>query len=250
MRSDHSYSQGVDMRKFQFIIIGVFFTFLISGMLQYPLDAQQQPSNPDEHMKGEDFTRILKDEWSYLKDATDEYLKTTSKKSEFETSKEYADRIARTKAAFVAKVDTHIQEQKYDRRVFSVLFKASLISYNADLQRYLITCTGSVEAPYDIPTLRCIVPKNPFVVLTDSVNRGFRTSALRVRIPTDYRWSVPRDEAKEAKGDEADLFYEVRFVLDLRQEDMVKQAKLKIIPTQISMLNIASHKVYWSVDIK
>lgn len=238
------------MRKLILSVTGLFLVFLIIGIVSDPLEAQQQPDNPDEFMKGEDFTRILKDEWSFLKDATDEYLSSTSSKSEFETSKEYADRIARTKAAFVAKVNSHIQEKKFDKRVFGVLFKASFISYDADLQQYLITSSESVEAPYDIPALECIVPKNPFVSLTDSVNRGFRTSALRVVIPSNYRWSVSRDEARMAKGDESNIYFQVHFVLDLRQEDMTKQAKMRIIPTQIAMLNLSSRKVYWSLDIK
>ena len=237
------------MRKPLYSLFGLVFTFLIPGALDFRLDAQQQV-NPDDFMKGEEFTRILKDEWSHLRDATDEYFKATSTRSEFETSKEYGDRIARTKAALVAKINSHIQEMKFDRRVFGVLFKASLVSYDADLQQYVIAGSQSVEAPYDIPSLHCIVPPNPFVVLADSVNRGFRTSALRVKFPPNYRWSVPRDDARMAKGDESDIYFDVLFVLDLRQEDMVKQAKLRIIPTKISMLNLSSHKIYWSMDIK
>jgi hypothetical protein len=228
----------------------LFLAVLIVGTWAQRLGARQQLANPDDNMKGEDFTRILKDEWSYVRDATDAYLGATNKKSEFETSKEYGERVTKAKAAFVAKMNGHIQEKKFDKRVFGVLFKASLLSYNADLQQYLIASTESVEAPYDIPTLHCIVPRNSFVVLTDSVNRGFRTSALRVKFPANYRWSVSRDDAKLAKGDESNIYFQIRFVLDLRQEEMVKQAKLKIIPTQISMINLGSQKSYWSTDIR
>jgi hypothetical protein len=238
------------MRKPFLSVMMVILAVLVSGLWENPLRAQQQLSNPDEYMKGEDFTRILKDEWGYLRDATDGYLGSIEKKSEFETSKEFGDRIAKAKAAFVAKINAHIQEKKFDKRVFGVLFKASLVSYNADQQQYTISSTESIEAPYDIPTLHCIVPRNSFVALTDSVNRGFRTSALRIKFPTNYRWNVARDEAKIAKGEEPNIFFQIRFVIDLRQEDMVKQAKLRIIPTQISMLNPASRKVYWSTDIK
>jgi hypothetical protein len=237
------------MRKLLLSVFGLSIAFLIPHLSFGQVDAQQS-LNPDEYMKGEEFTKILKDEWSYLKDEVDEYIAATKSKSEFETSKEYADRIARTKASLIAKINSHIQEKKYDKRVFGVLFKASLGSYDADRQQYIISGSGTVEAPYDIPTLECIVPKNQFVVLTDSVNRGFRTSALRIRIPHNYRWSVPRDEAKAANANEANIYYQVRFVLDLHQEDLTKQATIRIIPTQISMLNVESHKVYWIVDIK
>lgn len=238
------------MRKLFLSALMITLAVLISGSWEKQLRAQQQLSNPDDYMKGEDFTRILKDEWGYLRDATDGYLGSIDKKSEFETSKEYGDRIAKAKAAFVAKINAHIQEKKFDKRVFGVLFKASLVSYNADLQQYIISSSESIEAPYDIPTLHCIVPRNSFVALTDSVNRGFRTSALRIKFPSNYRWSVARDEAKIAKGEEPNIFFQIRFVLDLRQEDMVKQARLRIMPTQISMLNPTSHKIYWSTEIK
>lgn len=237
------------MRKLLLSAIGLLVVSLIPQVMLGQVESQQ-PINPDEYMKGEDFTKILKDEWSYLKDEIDEYIKATKSKSEFETSKQYADRIARTKAALVAKINSHIQEKKYDKRVFGVLFKATLVSYDADKQQYLIACESTVEAPYDIPTVECVVPKNQFVVLTDSVNRGFRTSALRIRIPHNYRWSVPAEEAKAARNDEANIYYQVRFVLDFHQEDMAKRATIRIIPTQISMLNIASHKVYWIVDMR
>lgn len=238
------------MRKFLFPVIGLFLLFFILGAVGSRVYSQQQSLNPDDFMKGEDFTKILKDEWSYLKDGIDEYLASIEKKTEFETTKEFGERVDRTKAAFVAKINNHILEKKFDKRVFGVLFKASLESYNADQQQYLIRSAESVEAPYDIPSLRCVVPKNSYVVLTDSINRGFRSSALRIKFPPKYRWGVSRDDARAAKNEEPNIYFEVRFVLDLRQEDLVKQAKLRIIPTQFSMLNSATHKIYWSQDIK
>lgn len=230
--------------------MGLIVASFIPAIVGNNLFAQLPTMNPDDYMKGEDFTRILKDEWSFLKDATDEYLASTDKKSEFETTQEFNDRVARTKAAFIEKVNKHLQEKKFDKRVFSVLFKASLVSYDADKHQYLIRSAESVEAPYNIPSLYCTIPKNPFVILTDSVNRGFRTSAIQIRFPRNYRWTVARDDAKAAKNEEAEIYFQVRFVLDFRQDDFNKQARMRIIPTQISMLNLSTHKVYWSQDIK
>lgn len=238
------------MRKPFFSILQLLYVLLILGATGQRVVAQQQLPSPDDNMKTDDFTRILKDEWSFLKDATDEYLASTSKKSEFETTNEFGERVAKLKAAYVNKIDNHIKEKKIDKRVFSVLFKGSLVSYNADSQQYLIAGSETVEAPYDIPSVRCIVPPNPYVILTDSVNRGFRTSALRIRFSPGYRWNISRDDAKMAKADEPNIYFQVRFVLDLRQEDMVKEAKMKMIPTKISMVSRASHRIYWTADIK
>ncbi len=238
------------MRKIVLPAIGLFLACLVPSWSGGPLYAQEPTMNPDDYMKGEDFTRILKDEWSYLKDATDEVLSATSKKSEFETTKEYEERVARLKATYIDKINKHLQEKKLDKRVFGVLFKASLVSYNADKQQYLIRSAESVEAPYNIPTLFCTIPKNPFVILTDSVHRGFRTSAIQIRFPKDYRWGVSREDARGAKNDEASIYFQVRFVLGFRQDDFKKKATMRIIPIQIAMLNPNSHKVYWSQDIK
>lgn len=237
------------MRTYFSLICGFILFFSVAGLFGGRAQAQQLP-NPDENMKGEDFTRILKDEWSYLKEATDEFLASTGTRSEFETSQEFAKRAAALKAALVNKVNAHIVEKKFDKRVFGVLYKASLKKFDADRQEYLIGSSESVEAPYDIPTLHCLVPSNPYVVLADSVNRGFRSSALRVRFPSAYRWKVSRDDARMAKNEESAIYFVVRFILDLRQEDMVREARMRIIPTKISMENIGSKKVYWTENIK
>lgn len=241
---------GVFMHTLLRFFIGLLFAVVVLMASSEPMNAQQQAFNPDDNLMAEDFTKILKDEWSYLKEATDEYLEVTAKKTEFETSKEYDLRVARSKAAYIAKVNAHIKDKKLDTRVFTVILKASLLSYNADLQQYLIAGAGFIEAPYDIPTLRCIVPPNKFVVLADSINRGFRSSSLRIQLPTDYRWKVGRDEARAAKSEEQNVYFRVRFVIDVRQEDMVKEARLRMIPKEIAMVNVSTQKVYWTEQVK
>jgi hypothetical protein len=214
------------------------------------VQVQQQSKIEEENFKSEDFTKLLKDEWSFLKDATDEYLASVSMKTEFETSKEFADRAAKLKSAYVNKVSGHLKEKKLDRRTFNVLFKTTLVKFDADLLQYRIACSGTVEAPYDIPSLHCIVPTNPYVILSDSVNRGFRTSSLRIRFAPSYRWKVNRDEARVAKNEEPGIYFKIQFVIDMSQEDMVKQAHLRIIPKRITMVNDGSHKIYWTEELK
>jgi len=237
------------MRNHPVLIPGFILLLSLAGSSGEPARAQQL-RNPDDNMKGEDFTRILKDEWSFLKDETDQFLAASTGKTEFETSQEYAKRVAALKAALVNKVNAHIAEKKLDKRVFGVLYKASLIKYDADRQEYRIGSAESIEAPYDIPTLHCLVPSNPYVFLADSVNRGFRSSALRIHFPSAYRWKVSRDEARMAKNEESGIYFVVRFILDIRQEDMVREARMRIIPTKISMENVGANKVYWTENIK
>jgi hypothetical protein len=238
------------MQKAFATILGILCTLIVSITVSDVLRAQQPAARIEESLRAEDFTKILKDEWSFLKDRTDEFLAASAKRTEFETTKEYGDRVAGVKAALVNKVSNHIREMKLDRRIFLVYFKTSLIAYNADLQQYQISGGSTIEAPYDIPSLKCVVPPNPYLVIADSVVRGFRSSALRIQLPPDYRWKVARDEARMAKGEEPSLFFRVRFVLDLRQDDMVKQAKLRIIPLDIAMMNTMSKKIYWTDQIK
>ena len=69
------------MRKLFGLVTGFLFAIVVGSTTGSEAQAQQQFDNPDENMKGDDFTRILKDEWSYLKDATDTFLATSAKKT-------------------------------------------------------------------------------------------------------------------------------------------------------------------------
>ena len=229
--------------------LGGFLTMvLLSSFTAPPVFAQQAPE--EETLMPENVTQILKEEWTFLRDETNTYLKAIEKRGEFETSPEFELRVANTKAGYINKVNLHARERKYDKRNMSALFKATLASFNPDAGVYSVRCDVNIEAPYDIPALITFVPTNPYLGITDTVRGGYRMSKLYLKFKPDLKWKVTRDVAQSAKGDEANVYFKVRFVLDLSQEGIVKQAKLKVVPKEIVLMNTKNKMVFWRQEIR
>lgn len=246
--SFHSFNSEelfMRFRTYRFMILG--FTLVTATLaLEIHLNAQQPQDAPKEEiLMPEDMTRILKEEWQYLKDETDAYLKTVEKKAEFETKAEYDDRVGRLRQTFVSKVNSHIAEKKFDKRVFAVLLKANLDSYSPDTGKYTITVRSFVEAPYNTPTIKCTVPPNNYVGLADSIRQGYRSSALYLKFLPNFKWTTGRDAARIAKSDEANIFFRVSMVVDLNQAGIKNQANIKIIPKEISLVNRQNQQKLW-----
>jgi hypothetical protein len=208
------------------------------------LRAQQQNS-PDDVLTPEAFSTILKDEWIYLRDATDQLVKDTEKRGEFETSPEFQARVARTRQLFLEKLNGRIKDTKMGSRVFSVWFKATLASYDADAGIYAVTCSETAEAPYDIPTVGCTIPSNAYVEMADSIRGGYRTSSIRLKFHPNFQWMVARNEAMAAKAGEQNIFFRVRFTVNMSQEKITTKARIRIIPTEISLIDQQNKYVFW-----
>jgi hypothetical protein len=210
----------------------------------------QQPTYQDDNLSPESFSILLKDEWVYLRDAIDQLNKETEKRGEFETTPEFQARAARAKQLFLDKLNGRIKETKLDRRLFGVWFKATLVSYDADAGVYSVSCATTVEAPYDIPTVECFIPDNPYVEKADSIRGGYRTSSLRLKFNPDFKWTVARNDAMTAKSNEPNIYFKVHFEVNVKQEDFSTQALLKIIPKDITLINQVNKFMYWKEEIK
>jgi hypothetical protein len=210
----------------------------------------QQAVYQDEDTPPESFTILLKDEWAYLRDAIEQLKNETENKGEFETTQEFQLRVARSHDSLQSKLNTHLRETRLDRRVFGLWFKAELDSYNADAELYSVKCSATIEAPYSIPTVDCIVPANPFIDLADSIVGGYRTSSIFMKFNPDFQWKAAREEALKAKGNQANVFFKVHFVVSLAQEGSAIHGQLKIIPKDIALMNRNNNYVYWKEDIR
>ncbi|HTP80887.1 MAG TPA: hypothetical protein VMM57_10870 [Bacteroidota bacterium] len=242
--------KGMIMRKTFFGLSIVTAVGLLELGLVQTLGAQQPGLAADDNIPPETFTQVLKDEWIFLKDQTDQFLAQTTAKGEFETSAEFAARIEREKAAYESRLKAQAADKKLDQRVFGVLLKATFVSYDADKQIYAVRSGASIEAPYDIPSLICFVPSNPYVVLSDTVQKSYRLSKLSLKFHPDFKWSVARDVARAAKVDEGDVYFKVKFIVDISQEEIQRQAKLKIIPREIELFNLHTQTDYWRQELK
>ena len=209
----------------------------------------QQPAYQDDDLTPELFTLILKDEWKYLQEATDQLDKETGNRGEFETTPEFQARAAQARQTAIDKFNGHIKEVKLDRRVLSVWFKAILASYDADVETYSVKCQTTIEAPYDIPTVECYVPPNQYLEMADSIQGGYRRSTIRFKFDPDFKWTVARNEAMVAKGNESNIFFRVNFVVNMTLENLPTKALLKIIPKSILLMNKANKHIFWKEEI-
>jgi hypothetical protein len=221
---------------------------LLASVIAIPLAAQQAPpreERPEDHLQPSEFTDIIKEAWTFLKDETEALLNASKQKTEFETTQEFERRIAELRRAYMEKTTRFYKEKRYDQREFGILFKAQLVSYDADTQTYTLTSNTVVEIPYDIPWLDVTMEENPLVALADSISKGYRSTSMYLKMNPPLRFEVPRDLAKSVKADEGDLYFRVRVTLNTLQQNFRNQAILKISATTIQLFNRKTNLVYW-----
>jgi hypothetical protein len=205
--------------------------------------AQQSTSYQNENMTSENFAQVLKTEWFYLRDELDKQSQNIGKRGEFETTAEFQNRIATLRKNFIASLPLHT-------KTYGVWLKATLVSYDADAQEYSVTCPVTIEAPYNIPTVACVVPANQYVELIDSTMNGYRTSKLQLKFYPDFKWKVERDQARATKAVEANVYFKVHFTVVLSQESFDKEASIHIIPNDILLADQVKKTAYWREEIK
>jgi hypothetical protein len=219
--------------------------FLLAAFGISSLRAQQFSPTEDLNMTPEKASELLKTHWTFLRDATEDLFKRVDKRAEFETSEEFTRRVVKEKQTYNAKIDEHIKDTKLNRRMFGVLLKANLKEYDANTGVYALTCDGRVEAPYDIPVLVCSVPSNPYVSLADTTAGGYRLSKLYLKFTPDFKWTVSRTVAMDAKHSDPNMFFKLRFVLDVSQHEITDKAVIRIIPVDIQLVDQAKRLQYW-----
>ena len=227
-------------------LLVLFPSFLLS---QTTAPMQTTPLSEDSLTPGE-FTAMMKEAWSFVKDEYDAYVKNVGKKTEFETTAEFEKRSLEARRQFLTKITKYIKDKKLDQRVIGVRLNASLDQYDADTQFYTVTCPTVIEAPYNLPTISTEIQPNAYVALADSIRKGYRTSSIYLNFNPSFRWQVARDIAQAAKNDQANIFFKVRFTLDLTQGGGRKGARFMIVPKQIVFYNQRTNAVYWEQTLR
>lgn len=209
------------------------------------LYAQQPTMYQDDNMTTEAFAALLKQEWFFLRDEQDKFIQETQKKGEFETTSEFQSRTTQRKQLFLETVNKHVKENKLDQRVFGIWMKASLLNYDADQGIFTLSCPVSIEAPYDISSVQCFLPNNPFVELTDSVMNGYRSSKIQLKLHPNFKWHINREQARDAQASEVNIYFKVHFTLGFVPGGSEKQMMVRIIPKDISLIDQYKKLLYW-----
>lgn len=226
--------ERIPMNRFRFLsMLVIIFVCVISRSA-----AQHTSVYQNENMTPENFSDVLKTEWTFLRDEIDKQNQNIGKRGEFETTAEFHDRIAAMRKNFLESLPKHT-------KTYGVWLKATLVSYDADVQEYSVTCPVTIEAPYNIPTVTCVVPANDYVALVDSALNGYRTSKLQLKFSPDFKWKVERDMARKTKGEEANVYFKVHFLVELVQESFDKEASIRIVPKDILLADQVKKTYFW-----
>lgn len=232
--------------------IALLLTLVLIPSLLSSQSTQATPATPlpEDNLSASDFTIILKEAWTFLKDETENYTKTVGNKTEFETTAEFEKRTVQARQQYFAKVTKFIKDKKFDQRVIGVILKADLEQYDADNQVYAIACRSTIEAPYNLPAVSTEIFANAYVGLADTIKMGYRASAIHLKFNPYFRWQVARDIAKSAKNDDASVFFKVRFKIDMGQGEMKKGARFAVVPKQVMLVNQKTNTVYWEQTLR
>ena len=225
---------------------------LVLVLLAVPFVSAQEASHvesPDANLAPADFTDIVKGAWIFLKNETESYLNNTAKKTEFETTQEFEKRVADLRKKYLDNIAKFSNDKKFDKREFGVLFKANLLSYDADSKTYTVSSNTTVEMPYDIPYLQVNMTNNALVALTDSVARGYRSTTMFLKMKPPLHYEVPLDMAKTAKADQGDLYFRVKLTFTMLQENFTKQAQMTFASHYIELFNRRTNLVYWESNL-
>lgn len=223
---------------------------LLMGMGTGESKAQGTTAVPEDNLEPGEFTAILKESWSFLKDETDTLARIVGTKLEFETMAEFERRAVNARSQYLSKITRYVKDKKFDTRILGVLFKARLVEYNADTQLYSVTSPTLVEAPYNIPQVITDVPGNPYVALADSITKGYRTSSIYLNFSPYFRWRANRDTARAAKADEAKMYFRIRFKVELQQTGTSGSARFTIVPQRLMLINQRTNSVYWEQALR
>jgi hypothetical protein len=237
-------TRPIILALFLIVAAGYSASLLAQQQRQAKAKAAAPKEESDDLMTTEEFTGVLKEVWTFLKEETDKFREATKEKTEFETTAEFNQRVVELRRQLLENVTKFIRDKKLDERDLGVLFRATLQSYDADAQVYAVTTKLYAELPYNIPGLQTTVASNPYTAVADSIRRGYRTQSLYLKMDP-FRWRATREEAQEAKKNEADLDFRVWFRVDVSVNEVKGESRITLIPRRVELLNTRANKVYW-----
>jgi hypothetical protein len=235
------------LQKSVLLLVLVLLPSLLSSQTTQPTSVTPLP---EDSLSPAEFTTIMKEAWTYVKEEHDNYVKEVGSKTEFETSAEFDKRSIEAHRQYLTKINKYTQDKTFAQRVIGVVLPATLDRYDADTQIYSVLSPSMVEAPYNLPTISTEIPSNSYVGLADSIRKGYRTSSIYLKFDPAFRWQVARDIAQAAKKDEANVCFKVRFKIDLTQDSGKKSARFAIVPKQIVFMNQKSKTIYWEQNLR
>jgi hypothetical protein len=212
---------------------------------QTPLDAPQL----EQTLTVDDFSDVVKAVWDAVKKGADDYHDEAMSRNEFETSADFDARLQQRHNDITTSIQSFADSKKLGQRIFAVWMQATLVKYNADTQIYSITSPTQIVVPPTAENITTACPQNPYIVLSETSQKGYKFAYLLLKTKPEYSWHVDKETAKTAKYNEGNMFFKVWFRFDLSQAFAGNQGQLVIVPVRIALMNKASNTTFWSDDI-
>ncbi len=228
-----------------FLIIIAIVAAAGSLLAQTPLEAPEM----EQTLAANDFSDVVKSVWDVVKKGADDYLDESLTRSEFETAAEFESRLQQRHSDIAAKIQTFAASKKIGERLFAVLLQATLVKYNADTQIYSVTSPTQIVVPPSAQNIVTACPQNPYIVLSEKNERGYKFAYLLLKTKPEYSWHVNKETARKAKNNEASIFFKVWFRFDLSQAFVGTQGQVTIVPVKIALVNNSDNTTFWSDDI-
>ena len=230
--------------KFSLIIIAII-AAACSTSAQTPLDAPAM----EQTLSAEDFSDVVKSIWDVIKKGADDYQDAIGSRNEFETSAEFEARLDQRHKDIESTIQTFADSKKIGQRLFAVWMQATLVKYDADAQIYTVTSPTKLVVPPSAQNIVTACPQNPYIVLSETDEKGYKFAHLLLKTKPDYSWHVDKETARKAKNTEANMFFKVWFRFDLSHALAGNQGQLTIVPVRIALMNQSDNITYWSDDI-
>jgi hypothetical protein len=196
-----------------------------------------------------EFSDVVKSVWDAVKKGADDYHDETLSRSEFETSAEFDARLQQRHNDIAANLQTFAESKKLDQRLFAVWMQATLVKYDADTQIYSVTSSTQIVVPPRAQNITTACPQNPYIVLSETNEKGYKFAHLLLKTKPEYSWHVDKETAKKAKNNEGNMFFKVWFRFDLSQAFAGNQGQVTIVPVKIALMNKSDNTTFWSDDI-
>ena len=212
---------------------------------QTPLEAPEM----EQTLAVEEFSDVVKSVWDVIKKGADDYHDETITRSEFETAAEFEARLQQRHNDIAATIRTFADSKKLGQRFFAVWMPATLVKYNADTQIYTVTSPTKIVVPPAAQNISTSCPQNPYIVLSETNEKGYKFAYLLLKTKPEYSWHVDKETARKAKNNEGNILFKVWFRFDLSQAFAGNQGQLTIIPVRIALMNKADNTTFWSDEI-
>ncbi|MGA9408528.1 MAG: hypothetical protein WBW71_15440 [Bacteroidota bacterium] len=227
------------------LVVAAIVTAACNLSAQTPLDSPEM----EQTLSAEVFSNVVKSVWDVIKKGADDYQDALGSRNEFETSADFDARLEQRHQDIASTMQTFFESKKIGQRFFAVWMQANLVKYDADAQIYTVTSPTQIVVPPSAQNITTACPQNPYIVLSETDERGYKFAHLLLKTKPEYTWHVDKETARKAKNNEANMFFKVWFRFDVSQAFTGNEGQMIIVPVRIALMNRSDNITFWSDDI-